>query len=75
MRIRLYATEKFLSVVGPLKQWNLIQAGLWQQLVNEGIVEPNDMVTFIQFAKAFADYYHDHNSPPTVNQLLPAVTV
>lgn len=48
-----------------LQKWNLKQANLWNDLIQDKEVEKNDVTTFIEFAKFFDLYYKKNKKFPT----------
>ncbi len=41
----------------PIKQWNLIQKKLWQQLIDDNYVTKNDTKAFSAIGQYFDDFY------------------
>lgn len=52
-----------------LREWNLMQAAVWQTLASQHIVRLDDMEAFMLFGELFSTYYRTHYSAPPLSLL------
>ena len=49
-----------------LGEWNRVQFQIWLKLVEMGLVDGDDLETFIEFGRWFYEYWQENERVPTV---------